>query len=84
MEAMGKVKRISASWFSLTQHTSPLSGFIQNLKSLALIAGEKSVVDFYEKERNIQIKGIISRRMLNISDTIQQVKPNFCTNFSKF
>ena len=39
------------SRYSLSQHTSPLSGFIQNLKILALIAGEKSVIDFYEKEK---------------------------------
>ena len=32
-------------------HTSPLSGCIQNFKTVALIAGEKSVMDFYEKER---------------------------------
>ena len=43
-------KKISRSWFSLTQHASPSSGCIQNLKTLAHIAGEKSVMDFYEKE----------------------------------
>ena len=35
-------EKISPSWFSLTQHTSLLSGCIQNLKTLALIADEKS------------------------------------------
>ena len=44
-------KKISLSWFTLTQHTSPLSGCRQNLKTLALIASEKSVMNFYEKER---------------------------------
>ena len=45
-----KKKKISASWFSLTKHISPSSGFIQNLKSLALIAGENSVPDFMRKK----------------------------------
>ena len=36
-----KKKKISASWFSLTQHTSPLLGLIQDLKTMALIAGQK-------------------------------------------
>ena len=49
----GKKKNISLSWFSLIQHTSPLSGCIQNLKTLTLIAGEKSVMDLYEKERKM-------------------------------
>ena len=46
-------KKISASWFSLTQYTSPLSGFIQNLKIQALIACEYPVIDFSEKERKM-------------------------------
>ena len=46
-----KIKKISPSWFSLTQQTSLLSGCIQDLKTLALTAGEKSVMDFYEKDR---------------------------------
>ena len=50
---IGQKKNISASWLSLTQQTSPLSGFIQILKKMALIAGEKSVTDFYEKERKM-------------------------------
>ena len=33
MGKMGKKKKISVSWFSLTQHTSPLSGRIQNFKT---------------------------------------------------
>ena len=40
-------KIFTASWFSLTQRISSMSGFTQNLKTLALIAGEKSVIDFY-------------------------------------
>ena len=39
--------------FSLTQHTSQLSGCIQNLRTLALIAGEELVMNFYEKERKM-------------------------------
>ena len=50
---MGEMgEKISASWFSLTQHNSPLSGFIQIFKTLVLIAGEKSD-DFYEKQRKM-------------------------------
>ena len=48
---MGKKKNISPFWFSLTQNASPVSGCIQNLKTLALIACEKSVMDFYKKEK---------------------------------
>ena len=48
-----KDKKISPSLFSLTQHASPLSEFIQNLKTLALIASEKSMMEFYEKERKM-------------------------------
>ena len=48
---MGKRKEISTSWFSLTQLTSPLSGFIQNLKTLALIAGETLCLIFMRKKK---------------------------------
>ena len=34
----------------VTQHASPLSWIIQNLKILALLAGEKSLNEFHEKE----------------------------------
>ena len=53
MGEMGKKKNTSPFWFSLTQNASPLSGCIQNLKTRALIACEKSVMDFYEKERKM-------------------------------
>ena len=43
-------EKISASWLSLTQHTSPLSGSIQTVKTLAKIAVEKSVTDFMRKK----------------------------------
>ena len=46
-------EKISASWVPLTQHTSPLSGCIQNLKTLALLGVEKSVTDSYKKERKM-------------------------------
>ena len=36
--------------------TSALSGCIQNLKTLALTAGEKSVMNFYQKERQMDTK----------------------------
>ena len=49
-ERWAKRNNISASWFSLTQHTSQLSEFIQNLKTRALIAGEKSEIDFMRKK----------------------------------
>ena len=49
VETGKKEKEISPSCFSLTQHTSPLSGCLQNLKTLALKAGEKSVTNFYKK-----------------------------------
>ena len=52
MGEMGNRKKISSSWFSLIQHTSPLSGYIQNLKTLALIAGEYYVVNFMRKKEN--------------------------------
>ena len=44
---------ISASCFSFTQYTWPLSGCIQNLKTLALIGAEKSVTEIFigEKEK---------------------------------
>ena len=51
-----KEKKSSASWFSLTQHSSPLPGFIQNLKTLALITGEKSDRFLWETKKNGQIK----------------------------
>ena len=52
----GQKKEISASWFSLTQNTFPLSELIQNLKILALIAGEGSVT-FMRKKENWTNKG---------------------------
>ena len=51
-----KEKKSSASWFSLRQHSSPLPGFIQNLKTLALITGEKSDWFLWETKKNGQIK----------------------------
>ena len=79
---MGKKKKIPPSWFSLTQHTSPLSGSIQNLKTLTLIAGEKPMMDFYKKEKKIgQINRMTSIRMLILSYTIQLLILNVCTKF---
>ena len=51
MGEMGK-RNTSQHLGSLTQHTS-LSGCIQNLKTPAIIAGEESVIGFYEKERKM-------------------------------
>ena len=46
-------KLISASRFSFPQNTWPLSRYIQNLKTLALIEAEKSVTKIFigEKEK---------------------------------
>ena len=48
---------------------------IQNLKTLSLIEAVKSV----ERKKNGQIKGMICRRRMILSYTIQQVIPNICT-----
>ena len=74
-------KLISASWFSFLQYTSPLSRRIQKLKTLALIEAEKSVTEIFIGAKNGQIMGMISRRTLILSYTIQQVIPNICTKF---
>ena len=69
----------SASRFSFPQYTWPCSRSIQNLKTLALI---EAVTEFLlERKKNGQIKGMISRRRLILSYTIQQVIPNICTKF---
>ena len=50
-------------------------------EDLALIVGEKSVVGVHEKiGKNGQRWEMISWGMLNLSYTIQQLKPNACTN----
>ena len=48
-----KSKEISALWFSFTQDTSTLCRCIQNLKTLALLRAEKSVMKNFigEKEK---------------------------------
>ena len=73
---------ISASWFSFPQYIWPLSRCIQNLKTLVFIEAEKSVTEIFigEKE-NGQLMGMISRRRLILSNTIQQVISNICTKF---
>ena len=49
-----KSEEISALWFSLTQDTSTVYRCIQNLKTLALLGAEKSVMKKFigEKEKN--------------------------------
>ena len=46
-------KLITESWFSFPQHTWPLLRFIQNLKTLAVIGAEISVMKCFigEKEK---------------------------------
>ena len=46
-----RIKLISASWFSFSLYTGPLSRCIQNLKTLALIAVEKSVTETLNGEK---------------------------------
>ena len=73
-------KLISASWFSFSQYTWPLSRCIQNLEILALTGAEK----FDWKERTIikwTNKGLISRRRPILLYATQQVIPNICTKF---
>ena len=41
--ASRRIKLLSASWFSFSLYTWPLSRCIQNLKTLALMGIEKSV-----------------------------------------
>ena len=47
-----KIKYLNILVFSYTTYLL-LSGCIQNLKTLATLAGEKSVLNFYEKERTM-------------------------------
>ena len=42
---------ISASWFSYPQYAWQLSMYLQNLKTLALIAADKSVTKHLEKTK---------------------------------
>ena len=76
-------KIIAASWFPFPQYTWPLSRCIQNLKTFTLIEAEKSMTEIFigEKKKNGEIIGMISRRRLILSYTIQQVIPNVCTKF---
>ena len=46
-----KDKINSASWYSFSQYTWPLSRCIQNLKTLALIGVEKSVTEILSGEK---------------------------------
>ena len=43
--------RITESWFSFPQYTWPLSRCIQNLKTLAVIRAENSVMKSFIKEK---------------------------------
>ena len=54
-ESWAKENKITASLFSFTQQTSPLSGCIQNLNTMAVTVGENEVVDVYKKERKMNI-----------------------------
>ena len=54
---------------------------IQNLKTLAFIDAEKSVKEIFIGKKNGQIKGMLSRRRLIRSYTIQQITRNICTKF---
>ena len=56
---------------------------IRDLKTLALIEAEKSVIEklIGEKEKYGQIKEMVSIRKLILSYTVQQVIPNICTKF---
>ena len=75
-------KLITASWFSFPQYTWPLSRFIQNLKTLAVIGAEISVMKCFIGERKMdKKKGTISSSMLILFHTIQEVIPNICTKF---
>ena len=68
--------------FSFTQYTSTLCKCIQYLKTLALLAVQKSVTkNILDEKKNGQIKGMISLRMLILSYTIQQVIPNVYAKF---
>ena len=73
---------IIESWFSFPQYTWPLRRCIQNLKTLAVIGAENSVMKSFigEKEKWTN-KGNISSSMLILFYTIQQVIPNICTKF---
>ena len=75
---------IIESWFSFPPYTWPLSRCIQNLKTLAVIGAETSVMkSFIGEKENGKIKGMISSSMLILFYTIQQVIPNICTKFQK-
>ena len=64
MEKEGKrrQKLITAYWFSFSQYIWRLSRCIQNLKTLAVIRAENSVL--LERKKNGQLKGTISSSML--------------------
>ena len=64
--------------FSVPLYAWPLSMCIQNLKTLALIEAKKFVTQnkCLEKQKNGQIRGMISSSMLILFYTIQQVLPN--------
>ena len=47
----------------------------------ALIAGKKTVIDFYAKEEKWTNKGNDKKRVLILCYKIQQVKHEVCTNF---
>ena len=73
---------ITESWFSFPQYTWPLSRCIQNLKTLAVIGAENSMLEvLMERKKNGKIKGMISSSMLILFYTIQLVIPNICTKF---
>ena len=81
MEKEGK-KIITASWFSFPQYTWPLSMCIQNLKTLAVIGAENSVMEsFIGENEKWTNKGNDNSSMLILFHTIQQVIPNICTKF---
>ena len=68
--------------FSVPQYTWPLSVYIQNLKTLALIGPKKFVTEnlLGEKEKSTN-KAMTSSSRLILFYTIQQVIPNICTKF---
>ena len=78
MKRLAKERNLNILVFSYTTYYSIVRVF-KNFGDWLYIAVEKSVLDFYEKEIE-QIKEMISKRMLILCNTMQQLKPNVCTN----
>ena len=81
MGEMGNKNKSQHLGFTLTQHTSPFSGCIQNLnqvKNLCLIFMRKKKK---KKKENRQKQGMVSQRMQILSYTLRRVNPNVRTNF---